>query len=168
MDRYSFRCSRATIDTDNLKHFDENEIVKEYVEIVDDKDIDEVIKELKSAKRPMIIAGNGVRLSDSVGEFNGFVDGFNVPVTASYLAIDLMSTNSDKFIGRLGTKGDRAGNFALQNADFVLVLGSRLSVALTGFEYDLFMRDTKVFVVDIDSKEHQKIQLKLINLLIAI
>ena len=151
----------ATIDTDNLKHFDENEIVKEYVEIVDDKDIDEVIKELKGAKRPMIIAGNGVRLSDSVGEFNGFVDGFNIPVVASYLAIDLMSTNSDKFIGRLGTKGDRAGNFALQNADFVLVLGSRLSVALTGFEYDLFMRDAKVIVVDIDKQEHQKNTVKI-------
>ena len=58
----------------------------------------------------------------------------NIPVAASYLAIDLMPTSDEKFIGRLGTKGDRAGNFAVQNAD--VVLGSRLSVALTGFEYE--------------------------------
>ena len=119
---------------------------------------------LSKAKRPMIIAGNGIRLSGTVDEFNKFVDGFNLPVVASYLAIDLMDTSSDKFIGRLGTKGDRAGNFALQNADFVLVLGSRLSVALTGFEYDLFMRDAKVVVIDIDAKEHQKNKIKQLGL----
>ena len=151
----------ATIDTDNLKHFNENEIVKEYVEIVDDKDIDEIINELENAKRPMILAGNGIRLSNTVEEFNKFVNRFNLPVTASYLAIDLMNTSNDKFIGRLGTKGDRAGNFAIQNADYVLVLGSRLSVALTGFEYDLFMRDAKVVVIDIDEKEHQKNTVKI-------
>lgn len=146
----------ATIDTDNLKHFSEDELVNDYKEDISNDEIKEIIDMLSKAKRPMIIAGNGIRLSGTVDEFNKFVDGFNIPVTASYLAIDLMDTSSDKFIGRLGTKGDRAGNFALQNADFVLVLGSRLSVALTGFEYDLFMRDAKVVVIDIDVKEHQK------------
>ena len=146
----------STIDTDNLKHFSENELVNDYKEDISNDEIKEIIDMLSKAKRPMIIAGNGIRLSGTVDEFNKFVDGFNLPVVASYLAIDLMDTSSDKFIGRLGTKGDRAGNFALQNADFVLVLGSRLSVALTGFEYDLFMRDAKVVVIDIDAKEHQK------------
>jgi acetolactate synthase-1/2/3 large subunit len=109
----------------------------------------------------MILAGNGIRLSNTVQEFNEFVSKFNLPITTSYLAIDLLNTDDKKFIGRLGTKGDRAGNFAIQNADVVLVLGSRLSVALTGFEYDLFMRDAKVIVVDIDSKEHQKNTVKI-------
>lgn len=146
----------ALIDIDNLKHFSEDELVNDYKEDISNDEIEEIINMLSKAKRPMIIAGNGIRLSNTVDEFNKFVDEFNIPVTASYLAIDLMSTSNDKFIGRLGTKGDRAGNFALQNADFVLVLGSRLSVALTGFEYDLFMRDAKVVVIDIDAKEHQK------------
>jgi acetolactate synthase-1/2/3 large subunit len=146
----------ALIDIDNLKHFSEDELVNDYKEDISNDEIEEIIDMLSKAKRPMIIAGNGIRLSNTVDEFNKFVDEFNIPVTASYLAIDLMSTSNDKFIGRLGTKGDRAGNFALQNADFVLVLGSRLSVALTGFEYDLFMRDAKVVVIDIDAKEHQK------------
>lgn len=151
----------AIIDTDDLRHFDSNELKKDYKEDVSSEDIVEVINLLKNAKRPMIIAGNGIRLSDTVAPFRKFIKEFNIPVTTSYLAIDLLSTADDRFIGRLGTKGDRAGNFAVQNSDFVLVLGSRLSVALTGFEYDLFMRDAKVVVVDIDSKEHQKKTVKI-------
>jgi len=151
----------ATIDTEELKHFSEDEIKKDYETQIEQKDVDEVIELLKEAKRPMIIAGNGIRLSGTVDKFNSFVEGFNIPVSASYLAIDIMQTNNDKFVGRLGTKGDRAGNFAVQNADLVLVLGSRLSVALTGFEYDLFMRDAKVVVVDIDNKEHTKNTVKI-------
>jgi acetolactate synthase-1/2/3 large subunit len=151
----------ALIDTNNLKHFNPEELKKDYFEDASDKDIDEIVATLQSAKRPIVIAGNGVRLSDTVKEFNQFVNGFNIPVAASYLAIDLLETDNDKFIGRLGTKGDRAGNFAVQNADVVLVLGSRLSVALTGFEYDLFMREAKVIVVDIDAKEHQKNTVKI-------
>ncbi len=146
----------ATIDTDNLIHFDSSELQKEYKEEIEESELEGVVAALKEAKRPIIIAGNGIRLSNTVKEFNEFVETFNLPVATSYLAIDLLSTDNDRFVGRLGTKGDRAGNFAVQNADFVLVLGSRLSVALTGFEYNLFMRDAKVIVVDIDSKEHQK------------
>lgn len=146
----------AIIDTHNLKHFNSDELIKDYKEELCDIEINEIVDILSNAKRPIIIAGNGIRLSNTVKEFNKFVENSNIPLVASYLAIDLMPTSDEKFIGRLGTKGDRAGNFAVQNADVVLVLGSRLSVALTGFEYDLFMRDAKVIVVDIDPKEHQK------------
>ena len=151
----------AIIDTDKLKHFNPKELDLDYKETVEVEDVKDVIQELKSASRPMIIAGNGVRLSGTVQEFQKFVKNYNLPVTTSYLAIDLLSSNDDKFIGRLGTKGDRSGNFAVQNADLVLVLGSRLSVALSGFEYDLFLRDAKVIVVDIDAKEHQKSTVKI-------
>jgi len=149
------------IDIDNLKHFDSNEIIKEYEENIDNNDIDEILVLLKDAKRPMVIAGNGIRLSNSVNEFKQFIEGLSIPVATSYLAIDLLDSSDKNFIGRLGSKGDRAGNFAIQNADVVLVLGSRLSVALTGFEYKLFLRDAKVIVIDIDNKEHQKNTVKI-------
>jgi acetolactate synthase-1/2/3 large subunit len=151
----------AIIDTDDLIHFNSKELKLDYSELVDKEDIKEVIKELKNASRPMIIAGNGIRLSDTVDEFKEFIESYNIPVVTSYLAIDLLNNDNDKFIGRLGTKGDRAGNFAIQNADLILVLGSRLSIALTGFEYDLFGREAKIIVVDIDSKEHQKNTVKI-------
>lgn len=145
----------AMIETDNLKHFDPVEIKKSYSNVLD-VEISELFKEMKDAERPIIIAGNGIRLSGTEEKFKEFIELSNLPVTASYLAIDLIDSSDEKFIGRLGIKGDRAGNFAAQNADYVLVLGSRLSVALTGFEYDLFLRQAKVVVVDIDNNEHSK------------
>jgi len=146
----------AIIESDTLIHFNPDELFKEYNEVVHSGEVQEVLDLLRHAKRPMIIAGNGIRLSDTVEEFKTFVKKYSLPVTASYLAIDVMETDSANFIGRLGAKGDRAGNFAVQNADFILVLGSRLSVALTGFEYNLFAREAKIVVVDIDKKEHEK------------
>ena len=150
------------IDTENLNHFSADELTDNvYNTVLNEENVDEVIELLKTAKRPMIVAGNGVRLSGSVDKFHEFVHGYKIPVTTSYLAIDLLSSADEHFVGRLGTKGDRAGNFSVQNADVILVLGSRLSVALTGFEYDLFARDAKIIVVDIDKKEHEKNTVKI-------
>jgi acetolactate synthase-1/2/3 large subunit len=146
----------AMIESDDLAHFNPEELLNEYDEVINPEDINEVLNLLQKSKRPIIIAGNGIRLSDTVKDFKLFVESYNLPVTTSYLAIDVLETASRNFIGRLGTKGDRAGNFAVQNADFILVLGSRLSVALTGFEYALFGREAKIVVIDIDQKEHQK------------
>ena len=153
----------AMIDTEELKHFSKEELLDEYALKISDNNIEEVLNSLKNAKRPIVIAGNGIRLSGTVDKFRDFVHTYNIPITTSYLAIDLLETNDDNFVGRLGTKGDRAGNFSVQNSDLIIVLGSRLSVALTGFEYDLFAREAKVIVVDIDKKEHEKNTVKIDN-----
>ncbi|MBR2495418.1 thiamine pyrophosphate-binding protein [Helicobacter sp.] len=139
----------AMIDESSLTHFDckDQRCIPR---------IDEILEQLARAKRPIIIAGNGIRISNSVTVFREFVQRCNVPVVTSFLGIDLLPHDEPHFIGRIGIKGDRAGNFALQNADFVLVLGCRLSVAATGFEYGSFAREAKVVVVDIDSNEHKK------------
>ncbi|MFZ2968013.1 MAG: thiamine pyrophosphate-binding protein [Sulfuricurvum sp.] len=157
----------ATIDVDHLKHFDSKELELNYKTDSTENEIASVIADLKEAKRPIILAGNGIRLSDSVEDFKNFCRLYNLPVTTSYLGIDLLNTSSKLFVGRLGIKGDRAGNFALQNADYILVLGSRLSVALTGFEYKLFAREAKVTVVDIDTNEHLKNTVKIDNFINA-
>jgi acetolactate synthase-1/2/3 large subunit len=111
---------------------------------------------LSNAKRPIVLAGNGIRLSQMSALFNEFVDSNQIPVVFSYLSIDLMPSSHNLAIGRLGAKGDRAGNFAVQNSDCILVLGCRLSVALTGFEYGLFGREAEIIVIDIDEEEHRK------------
>lgn len=146
----------AMIDESKLKHFDAG--AEGYVLITEpaQKDISKLEKLLSIAKRPIVIAGNGIRLSGTQKEFKGFIESYSLPVVFSYLSIDLLPSNHPLAIGRLGTKGDRAGNFAVQNSDLVIVLGSRLSVALTGFEYELFARDATVVVVDIDAEEHKK------------
>lgn len=146
----------AWIDQSELKHFDPVAEGYELSSHPTQKVIQKLAELLNKAKRPVVIAGNGIRLSNTQDEFISFVEKYKIPTTFSYLSIDLLPSNHPLSVGRLGAKGDRAGNFSVQNADLVLVLGSRLSVALTGFEYDLFAREAEVVVVDIDAEEHKK------------
>lgn len=116
---------------------------------------------IKKSKRPIIIAGNGIRLSDTVFQFREFIRSNKIPFVTSYLSSDLLNSYDDLNIGKIGIKGDRAANFAMQNSDLVIALGSRLSVALTGFEYQLFAREAKLYVVDIHKNEHKKNTVKI-------
>jgi len=146
----------AWIEEHALKHFNAVEEGLQFPSKLKQPDIAELKKLINASQRPIIIAGNGIRLSHTEDAFKQFVRQHQIPVTFSYLSIDLLPSDDPLCVGRLGTKGDRAGNFAVQNADLVLVLGSRLSVALTGFEYNLFAREANIVVVDIDAEEHRK------------
>jgi acetolactate synthase I/II/III large subunit len=142
----------AFVNEEDLSHFEpDNPISNKEI-----KGIDKFIKIYNHAKRPIILAGNGVRLSGSIDKLRNFSRKNNIPCVVSYLAADYFEQDNPNYVGRLGIKGDRAGNFAIQNSDLIICLGSRLSVCLTGFEYELFARDSKLIVVDIDENEHKK------------
>jgi acetolactate synthase-1/2/3 large subunit len=126
-----------------------------------DEEIRRVEELLMNAVRPVIVAGQGVRLAQAIPRFKAFIEKHNIPVVASRLGIDLLPSDHPLFIGRIGNKGDRAGNFAVQNADLVIAIGSRLSVSSTGHEYDKFAREAKIVVVDIDPVEHRKNTVKI-------
>jgi acetolactate synthase-1/2/3 large subunit len=83
-----------------------------------------------------------------------------LPVVCTYLAADLLPENHKNYIGRTGVKGTRAGNFAVQNSDLVLSIGSSLSIPVTGYKYDTFAREAKIVAVDIDPIEHKKSNIK--------
>lgn len=121
-----------------------------------DTDLSELKADLAKAERPIVIAGGGIRLSGTREAFRKFVEKNNIPFVCSRMGTDVLPTLHPLNIGRIGNKGMRSANFALQNADLVLVLGSRLSVSSTGQEYRYFARAAKVFVVDIDAEEHKK------------
>ena len=142
----------AFVKDENLRHFVQDNLF-ENKEI---NGIDKFIEIYSNAKRPIILAGNGVRLSGSVDKLRSFAKDHNIPCVVSYLGADYFEQDNPNYVGRLGIKGDRAGNFAIQNSDLIICLGSRLSVCLTGFEYELFARDSKLVVVDIDENEHKK------------
>ena len=84
------------------------------------------------------------------------VKNWKIPVVSSYLAIDVFPNSHNYHIGTLGTKGNRAANFAIQNSDLVIGFGCRMSVPLTGFEYHTFAREAKICIIDINKSEHKK------------
>ena len=143
------------INPDEQRHFETP--VEVYSKQAPQKEINYVLKELSGAKRPVILAGNGIRLSSAVELFTEFVNKFKIPVTYSRLGHDIIPTDHELSIGMVGMLGaSRAGNFTLQNSDLVLCIGCRLSIDTTGYEYEKFAREAKVIVVDIDEEEHSK------------
>jgi acetolactate synthase-1/2/3 large subunit len=127
--------------------------------------VNETIELLRTAQRPVIIAGNGVRLAHAEKIFLEVVERLKIPVVVSKLGQDLIDHQHPYYVGFGGTKGSRPGNFAMQNADLLLAVGSRLAIPFTGYEYELFGREAKKIAVDIDSDELRK---NTINLDIAI
>ena len=151
----------AKIDEKNLMSFDPSELHDEYSIKPTEHELAEVVRSLKEAKRPVIIAGHGIRLSGACQEFVSLVEKLNIPVVTPIMGIDVIPTGHRNYVGRIGVKGTRAGNFAMQNADLILSIGSRLAIPVVGHEYKLFARDAKVIVVDIDPEEHKKHTIKI-------
>jgi len=151
----------ATIDPDTQKGFDSSEI---FHSVVEESGLQAKVKEafelLKSAKRPVILAGAGVRLSGAIRELHTFVEKFNLPLTTSRLGMDLIGFDHPRFVGHPGTYGDRPANIAIQNSDVFISIGCRLGVGLVGHDYDDFARYSRKIVVDIDPTELNKPSVK--------
>ncbi|MBR3289047.1 MAG: thiamine pyrophosphate-binding protein [Lachnospiraceae bacterium] len=151
----------AIIETDDLKSYigskeHKDDLAQNEVCDFDDKKIDEVIDILKNAKRPIIYAGYGIRLSGGYEVFKKVIEKLNIPVVTYWNAIDLMETENKLYVGRGGNMGDRAGNFAVENADVILAIGTRLSIRQVGYNYKEWAKNAKVIMVDIDKEEFKK------------
>ena len=85
-----------------------------------------------NSKRPILIAGWGVHLSDTESELLKFAESFNIPIALTWGAADLIPFDHDLYVGTFGTHGNRHANFAVQNADLIISLGSRLDTKSTG------------------------------------
>lgn len=151
----------ALIKKCDLIHFNHKDLKPNYTDYPSKHEIKMFRDYLGKSHRPIIICGQGVRLSKCIYEFREFIQEYNIPVVASRLGIDILPCNHPLYIGRIGNKGDRAGNFALQNSDLVVSFGSRLSVGSTGHEYNMFAREAKRIVIDIDPVEHKKNTVKI-------
>lgn len=116
----------------------------------------QILDRLQQAERPVILAGPGIRLGKATTEFLDLVDRLGIPVVTSFNAHDLIWYEHPAFIGRQGTIGDRAGNFAVQNSDFLLVLGCRLNIRQISYGWESFARNAYKVIVDIDPAELAK------------
>ena len=117
----------------------------------------DVVEMLGRAERPVILAGNGVRLAGAQEAFRSLAHALKVPVLLTWLAIDLFAHDEANLIGKPGTVAPRGVNFALQNADFLLVIGARMDFTITGYAPERLARGAKKIMVDIDPAEIAKL-----------
>jgi acetolactate synthase-1/2/3 large subunit len=118
--------------------------------------VGEIIQALNKSERPMLLIGNGVRLSRAEADLEKLLRKLDIPVEVTWLAIDLMADNDPLYVGRPGTIAQRGANFAIQNCDFLLSIGARLDRVVTGYSPEGFARAARKAMVDIDPTELRK------------
>ena len=115
-----------------------------------------IIAKIRQAKRPVINAGNGIRLAGAHETFMKVAEKLGIPVVTGWDSEDCIWDEHPLYTGRGGNMGDRAGNFAIQNSDLVLSVGSRLSIRQVGYNYKTWAKAAYVIVNDIDEEELKK------------
>ena len=119
----------------------------------------ETLTLLSKAERPVLFAGNGIRVAGAEKLFTTLVDALGIPVQTTWLGLDLIAESHPLFMPRPGAIAPRSANFTLQNSDFLLVLGARLDMATTGYAHDRFARAATKVIVDIDPAEIRKLSM---------
>jgi acetolactate synthase-1/2/3 large subunit len=117
----------------------------------------QTIAALNKSERPLLFAGNGIRLARAEKEFHELRQLLNIPIAATWCAADLVPSDEPLYVGRPGSVAARGANFALQNCDFLLAMGVRLDFAITGYAPDKLAREAHKVVVDIDAAELAKL-----------
>ncbi|MDR0986632.1 MAG: thiamine pyrophosphate-binding protein [Ruminococcus sp.] len=146
----------ATIETDELPGFTPDEETG-----VSDEVIGKIIEELKNSKRPVIIAGSGIRMSGNLEPFIKLSKKLNLPIVSPNSTTDYFTADDENYYGMYGIVGGRCGNFIVQNSDLLLCLGARMSLTQIGFNYNEFSPFSRKIVVDIDNEELKKPTMKI-------
>lgn len=145
--------SSAKIKEDEAGHGEHRQVLPEPVT---EETVRFILEKVRNASRPVINAGNGIRIGNAHEVFLRVVDKLGIPVVTGWNSVDCMYDGHPLYTGRGGGMGDRAGNFAVQNSDLVLSLGSRLSIRQVGYNYNTWAREAYVIVNDIDCEELKK------------
>lgn len=150
----------AQIDPDNLNGFDPKELDEPWK----NTDLNEVARtillKVSNAKRPVVFVGSGIRLSGKHQEFIQLIEMLGIPVVTGWNAHDVIWNEHPLYCGRPGTIGDRPGNFVTQNADLLLILGSRLNIRQVSYNWQSFAREAYKIWVDVDETEMNKPSVK--------
>lgn len=144
------------IETDELEGYDPAEDDALLPPPVEENVIQTVLEKIRNAKRPVFHAGYGIRLSGGYEAFRAVTDKLNIPVVTYWNAIDLIEDDHPLYTGRAGNMGDRPGNWAIQNADLILAVGTRISIRQVGYNWKTWAREAEVIMVDIDKAELKK------------
>ena len=144
------------IETDELEGYDPAEDDAKLPPKVSDDVVNTVIEKIKRAKRPVFHTGYGIRLSGGYNVFREVAEKLNIPIVTYWNAVDLIEDDNPLYVGRAGNMGDRPGNWAIQNADLVIALGTRISIRQVGYNWKTWARSAEVIMIDIDKAEMKK------------
>ena len=144
------------IDESNLQAFDPAELSTPPNSDLAEK-VRETIEAFNRAQRPLLFVGNGVRLAHAEEDFRQLFARLGIPVEATWCAADIISSEDPLFVGRPGSLASRGANFALQNCDFLLIVGARMDFAITGYAPGRLARAAHKVMVDIDPAEIRKL-----------
>ena len=144
------------IETDELEGYDPTEDDKLLPPPVEQETIDLILEKIKNAKRPVFHAGYGIRLSGGYEKFRNVAEKLNIPIVTYWNAVDLIEDDNPLYCGRAGNMGDRPGNWAIQNADLILAVGTRISIRQVGYNWKTWARCAEGIMVDIDKAEMKK------------
>ena len=144
------------IETEDLVGYDPTEDDAKLPPAVSQDVIDTIIEKIKKAKRPVLHAGYGIRLSGGYQAFRSVLEKLNIPIVTYWNAVDLIEDEHPLYCGRAGNMGDRPGNWAIQNADLILAIGTRISIRQVGYNWKTWARAAEVIMVDIDPGEMKK------------
>lgn len=141
----------------NIDIFDQkiNEIRKRNKKATS-KQLDDLVEKIWNSKRPVLYVGSGIRSADCYSEFLDFVEAWKIPTVTGWNSNDLLWDHHEVYAGRPGSVGNRAGNFAVQYADCVVVLGCRLNIRQISYNWKSFAKNATVVHIDIDEAELNK------------
>lgn len=146
----------AYIETKELEGYDPTDDDAKLPPTVSEEIVRTVLEKIKNAKRPVFHAGYGIRLSGGYEVFRSVAEKLNIPVVTYWNAVDLIEDEHLLYCGRAGNMGDRPGNWAIQNADLILAVGTRISIRQVGYNWQTWARAAEVIMVDIDQAELKK------------
>ena len=146
----------AQIDPDKLGGFDPTELDEPWKRTDLAAASADILARIRPAKRPVIFAGTGIRSSGQQDAFLRLIEKLGIPVVTGFNAHDILWNEHPLHCGRPGTIGDRAGNFVVQNADLLLILGSRLNIRQVSYNWQTFARAAYKIWIDIDRVELEK------------
>ncbi len=148
----------AYVETDDLRPYNPELEQENVIKIpkVTDEQAKEILEKIRQAKRPVLNVGNGVRIAGAGDILLKVVKKLNIPVVTGWNSIDLLYDSHPLYTGRAGIMGDRAGNWAVQNSDVLLSVGSRLSIRQVGYNFASWAREAYVIMEDVDAEELKK------------
>lgn len=147
------------VDETKLQRFESSELASKENRKELERLVDKSIQLFNESQRPVILAGNGIRLSGALKDFLDLIKHLKIPVLTTWKAIDFLPDSHELFFGRPGSIGQRSANFIQQNSDFIMTIGARLDLPQIGYNYQNFARAAKKVIVDIDATEIKKLKM---------